>query len=285
MAIQIGAARSGGGTGWPRFARHDGNGSESRTDAVSLDSMFLFCSNQKMTDAAICAETPSAAPAATDEAAQDVEMLSCMAGLAQEFARAFQAQGIVALEAGDLDRAGKCEAGFSRLFLGLRRAVALRAKLRRQREEAQHKAEDRRDGRQDEKDDRRHAVAKGLSRAIAVGKPEAKEQLTVELWTRLTEDERIDADLADRALPIEILIQRLGRALGLSRRALGIGLGPDTKAGTDRAGPEASDGGPFVPPAGYVPLFDPDEPPITESASYRALPASDFGGPEGECWL
>ncbi|WP_395672006.1 hypothetical protein, partial [Inquilinus sp.] len=98
-----------------------------------------------MVDAAILAETPSAAPAATDEAAQDAAMLSCMAGLAQEFARAFQAQGVAALEAGDLDRAVKCEAGFSRLFLGLRRAVALRAKLRRQREEAQHKAEDRRD--------------------------------------------------------------------------------------------------------------------------------------------
>ncbi|MGK9236432.1 hypothetical protein KXR74_32340, partial [Inquilinus limosus] len=183
---------------------------------IPLDFMFLFCSNAVMVDAAASAETSAAEPA-TDEAAQDAAMLSELAGLAMEMARGFQAQGVAALQAGDLDRAGKAEESFNRLFLGIRRAIALKAKLRQQREEAQRAAEDRRDRRQAGKDDRRQAVAQRLSRAIGVaaGKPEAKERLTTELWTRLTEDERIDADLADTVLPLETLILRLGRDIGL----------------------------------------------------------------------
>ncbi|MGO1078554.1 hypothetical protein [Inquilinus sp. CA228] len=175
----------------------------------------------------ITAETPSAASPATDEAAQDTAALSRLAGLAEALATGFQAQGIAALKTGDLDRAGEAETRFSSLFLGIRRAIALKMKLREQREEAKRKAETQRDRRQDEKDHRRHAVADRVSRAIAAEKPEAKERLTAELWERLTEDERIDADLADTALPIDILIQRLRRDIGLSRRALAAALDPD----------------------------------------------------------
>ena len=156
------------------------------------------------------------------------------------------AEAVAALQAGDLDRAGKAEAHFSRLFLGIRRAIALRARLRQQREEAQRRAASRNDRLQDEKDGRRHAVAEGVSRAIAAGKAEARERLTLGLWERLTENERIDADLADTALPIETLILRLGRDIGLSRRALAAGL--DT-ADPAAAGPKAS--APVVLPAGY----------------------------------
>ncbi|MGK9167191.1 hypothetical protein KXR53_12885 [Inquilinus limosus] len=183
-----------------------------------------------MVDAAISAETSAAEPA-TGPDARDVAVLDEMRKLALGLARAFQAQGVAAAKAGDLDRAGQAEAGFSRLFLGLRRAVTLKAKLRQQREEAQRAAEDRRDRRQDEKHDRRQAVAQRLSRAIATEKPEARERLTTELWTRLTEDERIDADLADTALPLETPILRLGRDIGLSRRALAAGFGPDGTTG------------------------------------------------------
>ncbi|MFE0754287.1 hypothetical protein ACFW16_10065 [Inquilinus sp. NPDC058860] len=122
-------------------------------------------------------------------------MLSELAGLAMELARGFQAQGVAALAASDLDRAGKAETRFSSLFLGIRRAVALKARLRQQREERRHKAEARRDRLQDRKDDRRHAVAQGVSHAIAVVSPDAMERLTADLWIRLTENERIDADL------------------------------------------------------------------------------------------
>ncbi len=132
-------------------------------------------------------------------------VLSELTELALGLARGFQAQGVAALEAGDLDRAGEAETRFSSLFLGIRRAIALKMKLREQHEKAQREAESHKDRRRGEKDDRRRAVAERLSRAIAAEKPEAKERLTAELWERLTEDERIDADLADTALPIEIL--------------------------------------------------------------------------------
>ncbi|MGL4965409.1 MAG: hypothetical protein ACRC67_29575 [Inquilinus sp.] len=121
-------------------------------------------------------------------------MLSRMAHVAEALATGFQAQGVAALEAGDLDRAGEAETRFSNLFLGIRRAIALKMKLRKQHEEAEREAEADRDRRHDQKDDRREAVADGVSRAIAAGKPQARERLTAGLWERLTEDERIDAD-------------------------------------------------------------------------------------------
>ncbi|MGO1079406.1 hypothetical protein, partial [Inquilinus sp. CA228] len=166
-----------------------------------------------MVDDAIKAETPSAASPATDEA--DISMLSELAGLAFGLASGFQAQGVAALEAGDLDRAGEAETRFSSLFLGIRRAIALKMKLREQREEAQREAVAHKDRRQDEKDRRRRAVGERMSRAVAAERPEARERLTADLWERLTEDERIDADLADTALPIDVLIARLRRDLGL----------------------------------------------------------------------
>ncbi len=157
-------------------------------------------------------ETLAAASPAADEAA----MLSELMELALELARAFQARALAALAADDLDRAGDAEARFSSLFLGIRRAIALQARLRQQREQARREAEFRRKTRQNEKDDRRHAVALGVADAIAaVPDAEAQERLTIDLWDRLTEDERIDVDLADTALPIEALIASLCRALGL----------------------------------------------------------------------
>ncbi|MDR6290978.1 MULTISPECIES: hypothetical protein [Inquilinus] len=91
----------------------------------------------------------------------------------------------------------------------------LKARLREQQEEARRQAEDRRDGRQRETAERRRGVAEGVIRAIDAATPndsEARERLTGDLWTRL---DRIDADRADTVLPIEILVRRLCRALGL----------------------------------------------------------------------
>ncbi|HEY9348507.1 MAG TPA: hypothetical protein VIQ53_24470, partial [Inquilinus sp.] len=62
--------------------------------------------------------------------------MSGLTQLALEMARTFQAQAVAALAACDLDRAGKAEARFSSLFLGIRRVVALQARLRRQQQEA-----------------------------------------------------------------------------------------------------------------------------------------------------
>jgi len=169
-------------------------------------------------------------------------MLSELMTLAEELASGFQALGVAALKAGDLDRGGDAETRFSSLFLGIRRAVALKIKLREQREKAQREAELRRKSRQAEKDDRRQAVAQGVAQAIAAAPDadtDAKERLTVDLWEKLTEDDRIDTDLADRALPVEALIASLCRALGLPPQWPG-GAGP---AGTGKAGPKGGPAG------------------------------------------
>ena len=98
-------------------------------------------------------------------------MLSGLATLAEAMAAGFQAQGMAALQADDLDRAGEAETRFSSLFLGIRRAIALKMKLRERQQKARREAEDDRGRRQDEKDDRRQAVADRVSRAIAKAKP------------------------------------------------------------------------------------------------------------------
>jgi hypothetical protein len=177
------------------------------------------------------------------EAASPVDaaaMLSELMTLAEELASGFQALGVAALKAGDLDRGGDAETRFSSLFLGIRRAVALKIKLRELREKAQREAELRRKSRQAEKDDRRQAVAQGVAQAIAAAPDadtEAKERLTVDLWEKLTEDDRIDTDLADRALPVEALIASLCRALGLPPHGTPPAGGPAAaKAGADAAG-------------------------------------------------
>jgi hypothetical protein len=226
-----------------------------------------------MVDDAIDAGSPSAASPATEVAARDAVVLSELTELALGLARGFQAPGVAALDAGDLDRAGEAEPRFSSLFLGIRRAIALKMKLREQHEKAQREAESHKDRRRDEKDRRRQTVAERVSRAIAAEKPEAKERLTAELWERLAEDERIDADLADTALPIEILIQRLRRDIGLSRRA----LDPDGTAGADAAGPKSPRG-----TAGRAAAAPPPQDPSFPDEHF--IWASDLGGPEGEYW-
>jgi hypothetical protein len=248
-------------------------------DAISLDRMFFFCSNSEMVDGAIRSETPTAASPATDEV--DLAMLSRLAHLAEALATGFHAQGIAALAAGDLDRAGKAEAGFSSLFLGIRRAIALKARLRQQREDAQRKAAAQKDRRQDQKDRRRKTVAERVSRAIAVVKPEVQERLTADLWERLIENDRIDADLADTALPIETLIRRLGREIGLADSAIAYGLDPD-RAKADQAAAAAKAWSPAVAPADDD-TDDPDpEEESTESRHFCGLSAADLGLPGDE---
>ncbi|MGO4127582.1 hypothetical protein AB4Z01_24520, partial [Inquilinus sp. YAF38] len=143
-------------------------------------------------------EDATASPGAIEA---DAAMLSELMALAEALARGFHALALAALAAGDLDRAGEAETRFSSLFLGIRRVIALKARLRQQREQARREAEIRRKTRQDEKDDRRQAAAQGVAAAIAaVSDADAQERLTAELREKLTEDERIDTDLADTAL-------------------------------------------------------------------------------------
>jgi hypothetical protein len=201
-----------------------------------------------MADADTRTETAPAAPPIPDEDA----ILSGLIQLSAAMARAFQAEAIAALQADDLDRAGKAEIHFSRLFLGIRRAIALRAKLHQQRQEARRAAEQDRDDQVAQADDRRRRVAQGVTGAIAAATAgatpadaETRERLTVDLWDRLAGDHAGRHDRADRALPIDALIRSLCRALGIppDRAAIAAAI-----AGTDEA-----PGGARAETAGHTP--------------------------------
>jgi len=170
-----------------------------------------------MDNASISTDTPSAASPATGEAARDAEMLSELAELSLEMARVFQAAVVTAAKAGDLDKAGVAETHFSSVALGMRRAIALKDRLRERQEAAGREADDGWSRRQAAKDDRRRRVGRSVTRAIdtAPDAPDAKERLNADLWARLSETDRIDTDLADTALPIETLVLRLCRDLGI----------------------------------------------------------------------
>ncbi len=171
-----------------------------------------------MADADIRTETAPAAPPDLDEDA----ILSGLVELSMGMARAFQAEALAALQAGDLDRACKAETRFSRLSLGIRRAIALKAKLRQQGQEARHAADQDQDDRLAQAADRRRRVAEGVTGSIAAATSsatpadiETREQLTADLWDRLAGDLRDRPDTADRALPLEALIRSMCRALGI----------------------------------------------------------------------
>ncbi len=191
-------------------------------------------------------EHAPAAPPGSDEAL----LLSGLAELSFALAQAFQVEALAALGAGDLDRAGKAETRFSRLALGIRRAIALKARLREQREAARRVDAQGREARQAEIDDRRRQVAQGVTRAIAAATPqaetpdtadaEAREKLTAALWARLAGDhpDRIDADLADTLVPVDALIRSMCRALGIAPDRAAItaaiaGAEADRAAGRD----------------------------------------------------
>jgi hypothetical protein len=216
-----------------------------------------------MADADTRTETALAAPPALDEA--DDALLSGLIELSMTMARAFQADAIAALQADNLDRAGKAEAHFSRLSLGIRRAIALRARLRQQREEASRAAELDRDDQLALAADRRRRVALGVTGAIdaatAGATPadkETREQLTADLWDRLAGDHAGSLDTADRALPLEALIRSMCRALGIppDRAAIAAAI-----AGTVEAPGEAG-----AETAGRAPAtgwFRPADAPVT----------------------
>jgi hypothetical protein len=179
--------------------------------------MFLLCSNHEMNKATTRIETASGASPANEA---HVALLSALVTLCGEFARGFQEAGVAALKAGQFEQACKAETRFSRLVTGVRRGVALMARLEEERAEALQAAEQDRDDRQAEMAERRRQVAQGVTRAIAAAAPDdadKRERLTSDLWSRLSGDhpDRIDVDLKDRALPIEALIRSLCRALGI----------------------------------------------------------------------
>ncbi len=227
-----------------------------------------------MADADIRTETALAAPPILDEDA----ILSGLVELSMAMARAFQAEALAALQAGDLDRACKAETHFSRLSLGIRRAIALKAKLRQQQDEARRTADQDQDDQLDQAADRRRRVAEGVTGAIEAATAgaapddiETREQLTADLWDRLAGDLRDRPDRADRALPIEDLIRSMCRALGIppDRAAIAAAIAGTAEA-AGRSGAET---------AGHAPAqgwFRPVDAPIASRPPPRP-PARDSG--------
>ena len=158
-----------------------------------------------------------------DEFEEDARHLSEMAKLNVELARIAHARSLAASEAGDIDQAERSAAGFTRHANGVQRAIALKAKLRDQRDRYRREAEDRLAKRQEAKTARRRDIATWIARTLSTAgfDTATRERLTDEAWTRLTEDARIVADLDDPSIPDEVLARRLYRDLrpGTPRQA------------------------------------------------------------------
>ncbi|MBW8724712.1 MAG: hypothetical protein JF625_06080 [Inquilinus limosus] len=225
-----------------------------------------------MADADTRTETAPTAPPILDEDA----ILSGLVELSMAMARAFQAEALAALQADDLDRACKAETRFSRLSLGIRRAIALKAKLRQQGQEARHAADQDQDDRLARAADRRRRVAEGVTESIAAATAGAtpadidtREQLTADLWDRLAGDHRDRPDTADRALPLEDLIRSMCRALGIppDRAAIAAAI----------AGTAEAPGGARAETAGHAPAQGWPRP---ADASATSRPPSRPSGPD-----
>jgi hypothetical protein len=198
--------------------------------------------------------------------AQEWTLLSEMETLSGELARAFQVRSLAALKGEDDAKAGTAKTHFDDLFLGIRRSVALKARLDKQCQQQGRAAEDRRERRQDRIDQRRRKVAEGVSRAIAAATPDAedRDKLSTDMWERLTEGDRIDTDLADTILPIEALILQFCRKVGVTAVWF-----------------EATKAGPVETRVQLEPW------PETSYGlgRFRPIPAADIGLPEGQVYM
>jgi hypothetical protein len=231
-----------------------------------------------MTYTAAIPEPPTALPA-VEGLARDAAMLTDAAalalGLAQELtvlAVAVGKSGLPEKAAANLAAAGTAAGRVERLLLAMRRCLALKDLFCRQDQEDRHQAEDRRDRRRAEIGERQRAVVQGVTRAIAARKPEAsdgpdqdrRERLTNDLYDRVLVDERLLADLADTALPVELLIQGLCRDLGVAAAWIDTVRGTPGETTAKVAAWQES-------PYGL--------------GRFRPIPAADIGLPEGQVYM
>jgi hypothetical protein len=231
-----------------------------------------------MTYTAAIPEPPTALPAA-EGLARDAAMLSDGAALALNLAQELTLLAVAVGKSGppekaaaNLAAAGAAARHVERLLLAMRRCLALKDLFCRQDRDDRRQAEDRRDRRRAEIGERRRAVVQGVTRAIAARKPEAsdgpdldpRERLTNDLYDRVLVDERLLADLADTALPIELLIQGLCRDLGLAATWLDTIRGTPGEATAKVAAWQDS-------PYGL--------------GRFRRIPAADIGLPEGQVYM
>ena len=225
-----------------------------------------------MTQAATPPEPPTAAPAA-EAFAQEWALLSEMEALSVGFAREFKVHAVAALqERQDMAEAGAAETRFTHLYTGMRRSIALKARLHEQRQKARHAAEDRRDAAQAERAERRRAVAQGVIQAIDAATPdapEARERLTGEMWDRLDTCDRIDVDRPDTVPPIDVLIRQMCRNLGIKPE------GPVFATGTEPEGEDGAEEAETLSVAGIR----------FRRGRFRRVPSAELGRPPTEHYM
>ena len=228
--------------------------------------------------------TAPAAPPATDMVEWELTILSALADLGFELARLFQAEGIAALQRGDIDRALVMERRFSHMALGVRRAIALKMRMRQEREKA---------GREAESAPRQAAPASRPQPATiqdtgpaAAAAPEADAGETAQPTVDPAPSgrERPHADRPDKVLPLDALVRSFCRTLGFSpadaARAAAVVAARQTDAATedDGAGAEPSDGPARMPGVPWV-----ASPPSGPSMPGQAAPSPSGGtGPPAD---
>ena len=211
-------------------------------------------------------------------------MLSALAHLGLEFARLFQAEGVAAFQRGDIDRALLMERRFSHMALGVRRAIALRMRLREEREKARRETES--VPRQAVLASRpQPATIQDTSPAV-VAAPEADAAETAQptVDPAPAGRERTHADRPDRVLPLDALVRSFCRTLGFSpadaARAAALVTARQTDAASEDDGAIArpSDGLSRVPKTPWA--TSPSSPP--PSTGQTAPPALGGTGPPSD---
>jgi hypothetical protein len=153
-----------------------------------------------------------------DRAERGAQRLDRLAEMAMERAEAMQEAALAAIKAGDAAKSRDFELSLDRIGRGVRRTVALQAHLVRQRRDDAEKAAAGRRARAEEKTQRRHQVARAV--ACSLGDDhrldtEQAETCASELWERLIEDPEIDCALALAEHPLEEIVIRLCRDMGI----------------------------------------------------------------------
>ena len=201
-------------------------------------------------NAAPSVSSPADDRPALDDAAADraARMFGELAEMAMERARILHAACLAALKAGDVAAVKSLSLACERAERSVRRTLALELHFARIRQEMLDQAEDGEIRRAEAKDTRRREVAGIVTEAIErdpdIGSDTERDERVVDLWERLLENDDINAALALAKLPIEEIVLRLCRDLGIRPDpAWGI---PEPEAEGDRlelswwpaAGPE-----------------------------------------------
>jgi hypothetical protein len=216
------------------------------------------------------------------EAERAGRMLDRLAEMAMEQAEATH-QGLLAdTRAGDAAQAKDFGLAFDRAARGLRRTLALKFRLVRDRQEMADKAAAQARDRAAETARRRRQVAGLVTRSIAADGNlygADLEKATSGMWERLIEDDGVDAALVLAGHPIEEIVIRLCRDIGIRPEL--VLADPDRPAEDQPTGPYAAFPTMDVlmqgdePKAPWWPIMGPG------SGRYQRFQAAKDGRPDG----